>query len=100
MFECLKFADNILKGFAASYSIVVSLIVEMVFFEFHPTSLFLAGVLLVNLASYLYARPDPVPQDYTNVEITVLRQDPADIEVVPGSSDARLLGDHEDEDSS
>ncbi len=55
----VKYADNILKGFAASYSIIASLVIQMVWFDFHPNSQFLFGALLVNVASYLYAKPDP-----------------------------------------
>ena len=56
----VNYADNILKGFAASYSIVCSLIVEMMFFKFELTFQFVLGAILVNLATYVYSRPDRV----------------------------------------
>jgi len=54
----VKYADNILKGFAASFSIVTSCILEMFFFDFRPGMGFLLGALLVNLSMVLYSR-DP-----------------------------------------
>jgi UDP-sugar transporter A1/2/3 len=54
----VKYADNILKGFAASYSIITSLALEMVFMDFWPSGGFIIGGILVNLATYLYAKPE------------------------------------------
>lgn len=54
----VKYADNILKGFAASFSIITSCILEIFFFDFHPTLTFFFGALLVNLSMVLYSR-DP-----------------------------------------
>ena len=51
----VKYADNILKGFAASFSIVTSCLLEYICFEFHPTNLFIFGTILVNISMYLYA---------------------------------------------
>ena len=53
----VKYADNILKAFAASYSVITSLLAEMVLFDFRPNAGFLFGAVIVNLASYLYSRP-------------------------------------------
>eukprot|EP00299_Pterocystis_sp_00344_P014795 c7350_g1_i1.p1 GENE.c7350_g1_i1~~c7350_g1_i1.p1 ORF type:complete len:331 (-),score=81.32 c7350_g1_i1:138-1094(-) len=55
----VKYADNILKGFAASYSILVSLLLEMFLLGFRPSMQFIVGGILVNVASYLYGLPDP-----------------------------------------
>mmetsp|Transcript_48979 Transcript_48979/g.66748 ORF Transcript_48979/g.66748 Transcript_48979/m.66748 type:complete len:293 (-) Transcript_48979:354-1232(-) len=52
----VKYADNILKGFAASFSIVTSCIIEMIFFDFTPTMSFFFGALLVNASMVLYSR--------------------------------------------
>ena len=41
----VKYADNILKGFAASFSIVTSCILCYFFFDFRPNSLFLIGAV-------------------------------------------------------
>ena len=51
----VKYADNILKGFAASFSIVTSCILTYFMFDFHPTGLFLVGAVLVNLSMYMYS---------------------------------------------
>lgn len=51
----VKYADNILKGFAASASIVTSSILCMAFFDFHPTMQFAIGAILVNYSMYLYS---------------------------------------------
>jgi len=55
----VKYADNILKGFAASFSIVTSCVVCYFFFDFKPTFLFLVGAFLVLLSSYMYERGLP-----------------------------------------
>jgi len=44
----VKYADNILKGFGSSISIVISCVLEFLFFDFHPTVKFILGALLVN----------------------------------------------------
>jgi UDP-sugar transporter A1/2/3 len=51
----VKYADNILKGFAAGFSIITSCIVSYFYFDFQPNSKFLLGALLVSVASYLYS---------------------------------------------
>ena len=55
----LKYADNILKGFAAAFSTIASCLVEMFFFEFRPTPLFIAGGILINVAAYVYNTSSP-----------------------------------------
>lgn len=54
----IKYADNILKGFATSLSIVLSFIASVVLFEFAVTPTFLLGAIVVLLATWLYNRPD------------------------------------------
>lgn len=51
----VKYADNILKGFAASFSIVTSCILSYFFFDFQPNLEFFAGAVLVNISMYLYS---------------------------------------------
>jgi len=51
----VKYADNILKGFAASFSIITSCILCIFFFDFKPTFLFVTGAVLVNYSMYLYS---------------------------------------------
>ena len=50
----LKYADNILKGFAAAFSTVASCLLEMALFGFRPSPNFLLGAALINVAAYYY----------------------------------------------
>jgi solute carrier family 35 (UDP-sugar transporter), member A1/2/3 len=52
----VKYADNILKGFAASFSIITSCVLSIFFFNFRPNAEFLAGAMLVNVSMYLYSQ--------------------------------------------
>jgi solute carrier family 35 (UDP-sugar transporter), member A1/2/3 len=52
----VKYADNILKGFAASFSIITSCILSIFLIDFKPTLLFLCGAVLVNVAMYVYGK--------------------------------------------
>ncbi|KAG0320531.1 hypothetical protein BGZ99_004445 [Dissophora globulifera] len=59
----VKYADNILKGFATSLSIIVSGMISVYFFDFEPSLQFQLGTLVVILATFLYGRPDaPIPR--------------------------------------
>lgn len=53
----VKYADNILKGFATSFSIVVSTVMSVYLFGFHVDLLFTAGAGLVIGAVYMYSLP-------------------------------------------
>ena len=57
----IKYADNILKGFAASAAIIISCVVSMYIFDFKITTLFLIGATLVIIATYMYSRFVPKP---------------------------------------
>lgn len=61
----VKFADNILKGFATSLSIIISCIAAVFLFGFVISFLFVVGAALVMIAIYLYGKPQaqkaPVP---------------------------------------
>ena len=50
----VKYADNILKGFAAAVSIVISSVVSVYLFNFKLSVPFVSGASLVMLATYLY----------------------------------------------
>ncbi|CAO3600386.1 unnamed protein product [Absidia cylindrospora] len=50
----VKFADNILKGFATSLSIIVSGVISFYLFNFQPTLTFMTGACIVMVSSYLY----------------------------------------------
>jgi len=54
----VKYADNILKGFATSLSIIISGMISVYFFDFEPSIQFQLGTLVVILATVLYGRPD------------------------------------------
>ena len=58
----LRYADNILKGFAAAFSTVASCLLEVVFFGFQPSASFLCGAVLINTAAYMYNTPGRSPQ--------------------------------------
>ena len=47
----VKYADNILKGFAASFSIVTSCMLCYLFFDFRPNGLFLVGAVSTIITS-------------------------------------------------
>ncbi|XP_056278169.1 UDP-galactose translocator isoform X3 [Pseudoliparis swirei] len=53
----VKYADNILKGFATSFSIVVSTVVSVYLLGFHVDLLFTVGAGLVIGAVYMYSLP-------------------------------------------
>lgn len=55
----VKYADNILKGFATSFSIVVSTIMSVYLFGFHVDLVFTLGAGLVIGAVYMYSLPKP-----------------------------------------
>ncbi|XP_028328918.1 solute carrier family 35 member A3b isoform X2 [Gouania willdenowi] len=51
----IKYADNILKGFAASLSIIMSALISYFLLkDFTPTGLFFFGTVLVIVATFLY----------------------------------------------
>ncbi|CAO3633135.1 unnamed protein product [Mucor hiemalis] len=50
----VKYADNILKGFATSLSIIVSGVISIYLFSFQPSGVFIVGAFIVMLSSYLY----------------------------------------------
>lgn len=57
----IKYADNILKGFATSLSIILSTIISYFWLQdFVPTSVFFLGAILVIAATFLYGY-DPKP---------------------------------------
>ena len=57
----VKYADNILKGFATSAAIIVSCCASIVFFDFQLTFHFSIGATLVMVSIYLYGRYAPPP---------------------------------------
>lgn len=55
----VKYADNILKGFATSAAIILSCIASMYFFDFQLSLQFAVGAFLVILATYMYSKYVP-----------------------------------------
>jgi len=53
----VKYADNILKGFATSISIILSCTISYFAFDFNITLIFMLGCSLVMYATYLYGKP-------------------------------------------
>jgi solute carrier family 35 (UDP-sugar transporter), member A1/2/3 len=54
----IKYADNILKGFATSLSIILSTVASIFIFNFVVTTYFLIGSILVFYATWLYSKPE------------------------------------------
>lgn len=54
----VKYADNVLKVFASSFSIIFSCLISTLLFDFRPNSLFVVGAGLVCLSTVLYSRPE------------------------------------------
>lgn len=50
----VKYADNILKGFATSVAIIISCVASMYIFDFHLTVQFALGTILVIGSIFLY----------------------------------------------
>lgn len=58
----VKYADNILKGFATSGSIVVACVASVYFFDFRLSVEFCLGTALVILSVFMYGKYVPVPK--------------------------------------
>ncbi|XP_067880351.1 UDP-galactose translocator isoform X2 [Heterodontus francisci] len=64
----VKYADNILKGFAASLSIIISTVASVYLFGFHVDLYFTLGAGLVISAVYMYSLPKAPPALSTSSE--------------------------------
>jgi UDP-sugar transporter A1/2/3 len=53
----VKYADNVLKVFASSFSILLSCIISALVFDFRPNLLFSIGACLVILSTAMYSKP-------------------------------------------
>ncbi|KAF0299407.1 UDP-galactose/UDP-N-acetylglucosamine transporter srf-3 [Amphibalanus amphitrite] len=68
----VKYADNILKGFATSLAIIISCIVSIYLFDFQLTAQFALGTALVLLAVFMYSyQPKEVAAPLTTVSSKV-----------------------------
>lgn len=54
----VKYADNVLKVFATSFSIVISCVLSAIFFDFHASFAFVVGASFVVVATGLYSQPE------------------------------------------
>jgi len=54
----IKYADNILKGFATSLAIVISSLVSVALFSFQLSVTFILGSVVVLVATWMYNQPD------------------------------------------
>ena len=55
----VKYADNILKGFATSLAIVLSCVLSIYLFDFQITLLFSVGAAMVIGSVFFYSSPTP-----------------------------------------
>ncbi|KAF9284100.1 hypothetical protein BGZ88_010151 [Linnemannia elongata] len=63
----VKYADNILKGFATSISIVISAIASVALFGSQIGTIFMFGTVLVLGATYMYSLPDKPVVKYVDL---------------------------------
>jgi len=57
----VKYADNVLKVFASSFSILLSCLISALAFDFRPNRSFLVGASLVLLSTVMYFKPSKRP---------------------------------------
>ncbi len=57
----VKYADNVLKVFASSFSILLSCLISALAFDFRPNKSFMAGASLVLISTVMYSKPDKKP---------------------------------------
>ncbi|KAJ3216730.1 hypothetical protein HDU67_009056 [Dinochytrium kinnereticum] len=74
----VKYADNILKGFATSISIILSAIASVFLFDFSVSLNFTIGAGMVLYATHLYGLPDKVPPKAT-VDLNYIKVDTVDM---------------------
>lgn len=56
----VKYADNLLKAFAAAISVVLSCLIASMFFDFVITPFFVFGSTVVMFSTYVYSVPESV----------------------------------------
>lgn len=70
----VKYADNILKGFATSLAIIISCVASIYIFDFNLTLQFSFGALLVILSIFLYGYDPSKPQKAQTQKISEDRE--------------------------
>ena len=91
----IKHADNILKGFATSLSIVISFIASVILFDFTVTPVFVLGACVVLGATFLYNQPAPEAVQERNalgLTVNLSRSKPCSTLGSPVESTAPILG--------
>lgn len=87
----VKYADNILKGFATSLAIIITSVVSIFIFDFHLTIQFSGGALLVIVAIFMYGY---VPKQKSKPETKVSNRNLDQIDV---EKDKEKIDDEDDE---
>ena len=77
-----RYADNILKGFATSISIIVSAIASVFIFNFKVSLYFVVGACLVLYATMMYGRPDKEHVVLPRVSIDIVEQKEVDDKLI------------------
>ena len=80
----IKYADNILRGFAQGLALIIGAVGSYLLFDFHLSLTFCFGVLLVIVAIFMYGSPMQSPQELCEALCGVTRRD--------GEDGARLVG--------
>ncbi|KAI9138791.1 nucleotide-sugar transporter-domain-containing protein [Paraphysoderma sedebokerense] len=70
----VKYADNILKGFATSIAIILSSVISLFLFDFKLSGTFTIGAGLVMLATWLYGRPSVESKEEKEVKLALMKQ--------------------------
>ncbi|KAL2312796.1 UDP-galactose transporter [Schizosaccharomyces pombe] len=74
---CVAFADNIMKNFSTSISIIISSLASVYLMDFKISLTFLIGVMLVIAATFLYTKPESKPSPSRGTYIPMTTQDAA-----------------------
>lgn len=90
----VKYADNILKGFATSLSIVLSTVASIRLFGFHVDPLFALGAGLVIGAVYLYSLPRGAAKAIASASTSASTSGPCTHQQPPGQPPPPQLSSH------
>lgn len=90
----VKYADNILKGFATSLSIVLSTVASIRLFGFHVDPLFALGAGLVIGAVYLYSLPRGAAKAIASTSASTSTSGPCTHQQPPGQPPPPKLSSH------
>ncbi|KAJ2313631.1 UDP-galactose transporter Gms1 [Coemansia sp. RSA 2611] len=91
----VKYADNILKGFATSISIILSCLASIWLFDFHITPTFISGTALVIYATYMYSRQESALPKTPTLSALSSSETPSNIRDAQDDGDAIAIVDIE-----